>query len=157
MIFGHISHADDILSCVPESLKIAIKHLQVTDFDQLPTGSYELQGKDIYVQVIDMGTKDPQIAKPEIHHSYIDVQFLVKGQEKIGVARDSGNNIIQEDLLEERDILFYEGLENEFYIMMTPGNFAIFFPEDVHRPGCKAGEKSFIRKVIVKVKVNLVK
>jgi YhcH/YjgK/YiaL family protein len=157
MIFGHIAQVDDILVCLPDALKTVIGYLQDTDFSSMPAGSYDMQGKDIYVQVTDMETKDEQLTWPEVHRRYIDVQFLVQGRENIGFARDTGCNQIHEDLLEARDLLFYENVESESKLTMTPGSFAIFFPEDVHRPGCKVGEKALIRKVVVKVKVELVK
>ena len=90
MIFGQIEDAADILACVPAALQTAIKHLQSTNFMSLPAGLYELQGKDIYVQVIDMTTKEDAAARSEVHRRYIDVQFSVQGKELIGFARDTG-------------------------------------------------------------------
>ena len=157
MIFGNIDQADDILACVPDALKTAVRHLQSTDFTKLPAGPYDLQGKDIYVQVIDMETKEDEAARPEVHRKYIDVQFSLQGRESIGFARDTGRNRVAEDLLQSRDLLFYEGLENESRLVMVPGSFAIFFPEDVHRPGMKYGERAAIRKIVIKVRVDLIK
>ena len=157
MIFGNIAQAEDILACVPEPLKAAIKHLQNTDFTKLAAGPYDLQGKDIYVQVIDMETKAEEAAKPEVHRKYIDVQYSPQGREIIGFARDTGRNRVAEDLLENRDLLFYEQLENESRLVMLPGSFAIFFPEDVHRPGIQCGEKAAIRKIVIKVKLDMIK
>ena len=37
---------------------------------------------------------------------------------------------------------------------MRPGNFAVFFPEDIHRPGCADGQSGKIRKIVVKVAVS---
>ena len=121
----------------------------------LPAGNYDLQGKDIYVQVIDMATKPFAETRPEVHREYIDVQFLVKGREKIGVASDTGKNAVAEDLLARRDLLFYAGMENESTLTMTPGSFAVFFPSDVHRPACAFEQPEAIRKVVVKVRLSL--
>ncbi|MDI5829389.1 YhcH/YjgK/YiaL family protein, partial [Salmonella enterica subsp. enterica serovar Kentucky] len=44
---------------------------------------------------------------------YLDIQFLAWGEEKIGVAIDTGNNQISESLLEQRDIIFYHDSEPE--------------------------------------------
>ena len=83
------------------------------------------------------------------------VQFLVRGREKIGVASDTGNNGVAEDLLAERDLLFCKTMENESTLTMTPGSFAVFLPTDVHRPGCAFDQPEAIRKVVVKVRVSL--
>jgi YhcH/YjgK/YiaL family protein len=51
--------------------------------------------------------------------------------------RTTGSNTVAEDLLAERDLLFYTGMENESMLTMTPGSFAVFLPTDVHRPALR--------------------
>ena len=155
MIFGHVNDLDSTFFWLPAPLKTAVAHLKQTDFLALPAGNYDLQGKDIYVQVIDMATKPFAETRPEVHRQYIDVQFLVRGRERIGVASDTGRNAVAEDRLAERDLLFYAGMENESTLTMTPGSFAVFLPSDVHRPACAFDQPEPIRKVVVKVRVSL--
>ncbi len=155
MIFGNIHNMNDVLAALPAPLQTAVRHLQATDFGQLPAGNYDLQGKDIYVQVIDLTTKAFAETRPEVHRQYIDVQFLWSGREKIGVANDTGNNQIAQDLLEQRDLLFYSGMENESTLVMLPGSFAVFFPSDVHRPACQFEGPEAIRKIVIKVRLSL--
>ena len=156
MIFGHINDLESDFSWLPQPLKRAVEHLKNTDFLALPAGNYDLEGRDIYVQVIDVTTKKFAETRPEVHRQYIDVQFLCTGAEKIGVASDTRKNAVAEDLLAEKDLLFYTKTESESMLIMTPGNFAIFFPTDVHRPACAVDEQPLaIRKVVVKVRVSL--
>ena len=155
MIFGNIKDYESGFAWLPQPLKTVIEHLKQTDFQALPVGNYDLQGKDIYVQVFDMTTKPFAETRPEVHRQYADVQFSVSGCEKIGVASDDGSNTVAEDLLAERDLLFYSGVENESMLTMTPGSFAVFLPTDVHRPGCAFDQPEAIRKVVVKVRVSL--
>lgn len=155
MIFGHVNDLDTAFAWLPAPLKTAVEHLKQTDFNALPAGNYDLQGKDIYVQVIDMTTKPFAETRPETHRQYVDVQFLVRGREKIGVASDTGNNGVAEDLLAECDLLFCKTMENESTLTMTPGSFAVFLPSDVHRPGCAFDRPEAIRKVVVKVRLSL--
>ena len=63
--------------------------------------------------------------------------------------------VVAEDLLAERDLLFYAGVENESMLTMTPGSFAVFLPSDVHRPGVALDEPTKVRKVVVKVRLSL--
>jgi biofilm protein TabA len=155
MIFGHINHAEEILVSLPVPLQTAVKHLQSIDFAALPVGNYDIQGNDIYVQVIDLTTKPVEETRPEVHRKYIDVQFLCRGRERIGFADDTGRNVVAEDLLAGRDLLFYESMENESTLEMYPGSFAVFFPYDAHRPACHAGKPEPIRKIVIKVAVAL--
>jgi YhcH/YjgK/YiaL family protein len=155
MIFGHVNDLESAFAWLPKPLKTAVEHLKHTDFLKLPVGNYDLQGKDIYVQVFDMTTKPFADTRAEVHRQYIDVQFLCSGREKMGVASETGNNLVSEDLLEQRDLLFYSGMENESTLTMTPGSFAVFFPSDVHRPGCAVEQPETVRKVVIKVRVSL--
>jgi biofilm protein TabA len=157
MIFGNIDNMEDLLPTLAPPLRTALQHLATTDFHALPTGNYELQGSDIYVQVFDMTTKPFAETRPEVHREYIDVQFLCDGQEKIGVAVDTGRNAVAENLLGTRDLLFYSGMENESTLRMHPGSFAIFLPSDVHRPGVQVDGPLKVRKVVIKVRIALLK
>lgn len=156
MIFGNVNVLQD-MSWLPKPLKLAVDHLKSTDFSTKEAGRYEIQGPDIFVLVSDLTTKPASENRPEIHRNFIDVQYLVHGSERIGVAVDTGRNPVAEDLLAEKDILFYSAMENETAVEMTPGSFAVLFPSDVHRPGCQSAKPETIRKVVVKVRASLLK
>jgi YhcH/YjgK/YiaL family protein len=155
MIFGHIEHAETSFGWLPDPFKTVLAHLKSTDFGAKPVGAYDLQGKDIYVQVMDVTTREFAKTRPEVHAKYIDVQFIWRGREKIGVVSDHGHNEVEEDLLADRDVLFYRNVEKESVLELHPGNFAIFFPSDVHRPLCQFDGPEAVRKVVVKVAVAL--
>lgn len=153
MIFGHI---DNTFSAQhPEPIARAIAYLQRTDFTAMPTGRHIDEETGYVVQVLDLHTQPKNDLRPEVHRKNIDVQFLISGTEFIGVAADNGNNVIQEDLLEQRDILFYQDVDDESWLTMRPGNFAVFFPQDVHRPACIDQQPCAIRKVVVKIPMTL--
>lgn len=155
MIFGHINDLESSFAWLPKPLLFALQHLKQTDFTTMPAGPYELQGRDIHVNVMDVTTKPFASARPEVHRDYLDIQYLVTGGEKIGVASDMGDNVVTEDLLATRDLLFYGDVANESILTMTPGSFALLFPNDVHRPTCAVDQPMAIRKVVVKVRVSL--
>lgn len=155
MFFSHIACPPEELAWLPPALREAVTHLQTTDFTRLPAGSYELRGKDMFVQVIDMMTKAHALARPETHERYADVQFLASGREQIGYAPRSGREKISEDLRAERDLVFYDDAEQESMLTMIPGSFAVFLPYDVHRPACMVDRPEAIRKVVVKVALAL--
>jgi len=46
-------------------------------------------------------------------------------------------------------------ITNENFVIVKPGEFAVFFPWEVHRPNCQAGDKpSQVKKVVLKVKMS---
>ncbi len=151
MIFGHIDHSD--FSHFHPLIQKALQYLKNTDLAAMSVGQYSIHDEFV-VQVIDLKTKPVAENSPEVHRNKIDLQFLQSGQEKIGISTDTGHNQPAGDYIPERDIQFYETSENEFFITMVPGSFAMFYPEDVHRPACIDGEASNIRKIVVKIELN---
>ncbi|OOR99001.1 hypothetical protein B0187_07010 [Haemophilus paracuniculus] len=152
MFFGHLSAVN--LKQYPAAIQFALNYLKNTDFDQLDVGRYPLKGDRIYVQVLDLTTQPKAEILPEVHRHYLDVQYLHRGNEIIGFAPDLGNNPIAIPYSAERDILRYQSAENESDLIMQAGSFAVFFPEDIHRPACIHGEQSEIRKVVVKIAMS---
>ena len=152
MIFGHISQPNPCR--LPRVIEKALHFLRTTDFTTLEPGVVEIEGRNIFAQVLDLTTKDLHENRPEVHRRYLDIQVLAWGEEKIGIAIETGNNEISESLLEQRDIIFYHNSENESFIEMIPGSYAIFFPQDVHRPACIKNKETTIRKIVVKVAIS---
>lgn len=152
MFFGHISKVNK--KEYPVAIQTALDYLASTNFDSMEAGRYPIKGDLIYAQVLDLETKDKSDILPEVHRQYLDVQYLHSGKERIGVASDLGNNPIAKDYDTERDILFYTDMQNEVELIMRPGNFAVFFPEDIHRPASIDGQSEKIRKVVVKIAIS---
>lgn len=94
-------------------------------------------------------TAEASVAKFECHNQHIDIQLCIKGNEIIGwkprekcVTENGGYN-------PEKDVQLYTE-QPDMYFQLTDGQFAIFFPEDVHAPMIGDGE---IKKLVIKVKI----
>jgi YhcH/YjgK/YiaL family protein len=157
MIFGNIAATEKMEKKYPPAIVKALQYVKSNrnEFLSMPAGMYPIEGEDIFAQVFDVETKEKEQARPEVHRKYVDVQFSVEGKEKIGFVVDTGNNVVAEDLAESKDVIFYEQIANEMELIMQPGHFAVFFPEDVHRPGCQLGGITTIRKVVIKVSTRI--
>ncbi len=154
MIFSSINARDEFNE-YPEVIQKVIQYLRAHNFENMETGVYEIEGKDIYAQVFDAETEPLKDRKPESHKEYLDVQYLVSGEEKLGFTPLKDSYEIDE-YIEDRDLIFYKTVENEGFIHSTPGCISIFFPYDVHRPQVAVHESVTVRKVVVKVRADLV-
>jgi len=157
MILGHISQLDDVLPVIHPAFCRALEHLRDADLERCPAGNYELEGKDIYLQVIDLSTKPLSECRPEVHREYVDIHYLVRGRERIAAAIDSGDFEVAEDFRPDRDLRFYRDVPPQAVYDMRPGSFAIFVPSDVHAPGGAGDVPEPIRKVVVKIRMSLVR
>ena len=52
-----------------------------------------------------------------------------------------------------RDVRLYSDPVSGSDLRLEPGMFAIFLPQDGHKPGCHAGTRARVRKVVVKVRL----
>ncbi|MGL5330428.1 MAG: YhcH/YjgK/YiaL family protein [Peptostreptococcaceae bacterium] len=156
MIYGNLNNDKDLMLFLPEALKKGLDFLKGMDLLNCEAGEYEIQGRYIYANVIDIKTKSKESIQPEVHRKYIDIQCLCKGSEVIGFARECDENDISEELL-EKDVIFYSNVKNESELILAPNDYVILFPEDIHRPGYTKNESEYIRKIVVKVSTELIK
>ena len=155
MIYGHI-HTSESAAAYSETIRKAIQILRETDVTDMHHGKYPLDGDRLILQINEVTTGPKETKRPEVHRKYIDVQYMVHGHEYIGFYPDQKTSMVKEDRLAEDDVLFYEENDrvNEIMLPMTDGCYAIFFPEDVHRPCCQMGEAEDVKKIVLKVRVD---
>jgi YhcH/YjgK/YiaL family protein len=134
-----------------ERIKRSFDYIKLTDLKKLQPGRYDIEGDNIFALISDYQTKLESEGKLEAHKKYIDVQYVIEGEELMGYA-PLGNQQTLEAYKEENDIIFYKG--EKVFIKVTEGMFAIFAPEDVHMPGIQSEKKSLVKKLVIKVKVD---
>ena len=93
-------------------------------------------------------TKAPDVA--DAHRKYLDIQYIVKGQEVMGWA-DLAACQIEGEFIEAKDVGNYTG-DFEF-ITIPEGICYVAFPEDAHMPGRHLDVPNDYIKVVVKLKV----
>lgn len=153
MIFSSI-HANDNAALYPKAIQKAIDFLKNHDFASMEPGRYEIDGDNIFANLMDATTKAHDEVKPETHKEYIDVQFVVSGKEKLGFAADTGYTPSEHP--DGSDVYFYDSVDDESYVIALPGCYSIFFPSDLHRPCVCVDAPAAVRKVVVKVHVSLI-
>ena len=128
----------------------ALKFLSETDFSKIELGRYELDGDNIFYMVQSYDT-DPDKTISEAHKKYIDIQYMVEGEEIIGVADISEDKELTE-AKEENDVWFYDCKTEP--LVLSAGKYMVLYPNDLHCPGVATnGTAMTCRKVVVKVKV----
>jgi biofilm protein TabA len=150
MIIDTIENASKYFSAHPLFAK-AFEYIQKTDLNNIEMGKYEIDGdnlKAIFSSKKGM-TAAESVARFECHDKHIDIQLCIKGIEQIGwkprekcVTQNGGYN-------PDKDVQLYHE-QPDMYFQITDGQFAIFFPEDVHAPMIGDAE---IKKLVIKVKI----
>jgi YhcH/YjgK/YiaL family protein len=132
-----------------ERITAGLRYLKENDCTRLPPGKQTIRGEQIFALVQDNTTKPRTEGKWEAHKKYIDIQFVASGDEEMGYANVNTLKV-QKPYDEIDDYALFEGLGS--FVLVPPGSFAIFFPEDGHMPGVAVnGKSSAVRKIVVKV------
>ena len=149
MILDSLKNAALYYSVSPR-LQKALEWMAQTDWSQVEPGKHQLEGKDIFANVMERDLKSKEAAKLEVHNDYIDIQTLVSGEsESFGWSERCKLTQPQSEFNTEKDIQFFDDVPQTYYTL-TPGQFTILLPEDGHAPLVGTGA---IRKVVVKVRL----
>jgi len=149
MIFDSIENSE-IYYGLGEKFQKAFEYIKNTDFSKISDAKIEIDGDNIFALVQKYNTKNPKNAKWEAHRKYVDIQFMISGAENIGFVLSDYLDITEE-YNEEKDVEFYDGLGD--FVQLNEGEFAVFFPNDAHKPGLHIKESELVHKVVVKVRI----
>lgn len=127
-----------------------------TEAPKLQNGEYEIDGRNIYAPISIVQPIPRQEAKYEAHRQYIDIHYCLEGGEIIEWAPVETLTPTME-FNTEKDYCLYESPAKATSLLITPGTFAIFFPADAHMPKISDGQNREIRKVVVKIKIDILK
>ena len=115
-------------------------------------GRYEIDGDRVFAMVQRYDTAPGTEKRFESHRRYLDIQLVVAGRERILHAPVEALEIV-EPHDGDRDVAFYAAPPASSSCLLLPGDFALLYPGDGHKPGCMAGGRDAVVKVVVKVEV----
>jgi biofilm protein TabA len=124
--------------------------LREQNLDTLSTGKHPIDGDNAYASVTEAPSKELDKAGWESHKKYIDLQYVIKGKEQIGVI-DITKATVTKPYDDAKDGAAYTA-EGTYYTA-EPGTFFLFFPQDVHRPNIKVEGYNTVKKLVIKIKV----
>lgn len=148
MVLDTLENCDTYHS-LHKQMAAAFQFLKEKDLYKLAEGTYEIAGKDCFAIVMSYTTKPKAEGFSEAHFNYIDIQYIISGAEKIGVA--TLKNQPPFEVNKEKDYAFYNCETEDF--TLTKGSFAVFFPQDIHQTGVAIEAPKTLKKVVLKLKV----
>ena len=152
MIVTDLEHIEHQLPPGP-AFRMAVEFLRRTDLLELPDGNVPLDGKNVFAILQRYRTAHADAPKFEYHRKYLDVQYVLSGEESIGWA-PAVQMTPSFDYDEQQDICF--GLMEPgrwSSVRLQAGQLAVLWPEDAHAPRLAAGKPVLVRKIVVKIAV----
>jgi YhcH/YjgK/YiaL family protein len=117
-------------------------------------GSYQVDGENLFYNVDEYQTQPVEEGRLEIHRKYLDIQYIVSGEECIGIAPLEG--LTEETLYDgKKDLAFCKFEPSMSQLHLKQGMFAIFWPNEPHMPCRRTGSTSEkVKKIVVKVRME---
>lgn len=151
MILDDLANISNYKNVHPR-FEIAFQYLTTTQFEDVKPGKYEIDGDHIYAMVVNdegLAMLD-STSEFECHNTYIDIQYVFGGLETVGYKSRLTCLEPRGEYDAKKDVLFFEDAP-DFFFKLYPGQFGIYFPDDVHAPMIGEGK---IKKVVIKIRVN---
>lgn len=148
MVIDKIENAE-LYAHLSPLIKKAFRYIRETDFNALEPGKYVIEHDNLFSILMEYDTKDIKDCQLEAHRKYIDVQYMISGSELVGVT-PYVSQAVTKAYSDEDDYALFAG--DPSLIRFEAGQFAIFFPGDLHMPGLKITESAKVKKAVLKVR-----
>jgi biofilm protein TabA len=149
VVHDDIKYASEYFNLSP-GIRLALEHLQRTDFAALDPGRYDVDGERVFALLSDYTTRAPEESFWEAHRRHVDVQYVHSGCERIGYGDLAA--FVTDPYDDDRDLTVARGGSSRF-VELAAGRFAILFPHEAHMPGLIAHAPETVRKIVMKVRL----
>ena len=149
MIIDSIKNASKYY-CVHPSFKAAFEALEKID-ESTPNERITVDGDNIFINMAEYVNKNIDECLYESHKKYIDIQYVVSGEEYIDLC-DQDILEFTDNRLDTDDIAFFKDTDKFSRADLTEGMFVVIFPGEAHKP-CIApdGKGVKVRKAVAKI------
>lgn len=152
MIFGQLDNAL-LYSGLGERIAIGLALLTEDNVRNAAPGKYEARGDDIFYIIDEYETKPVEDGRLEIHRKYLDIQYIISGEECIGTTPLAG--LTEETPYDgQTDLAFYRYEPTMSKLVLKQGSFAIFWPNEAHMPGRSIDVPETVKKIVIKIRME---
>ena len=119
------------------------------DLSGIENGTHSIVGEEVFAVVMEYSTQEISKCKTESHKKYIDIQYMVEGEEEIGFTT-LHNQTPTTPYNEAGDYMFYNG-EKLDSLVLKKDHFTIFFEDDIHQTMRMLESPKKLKKVVFKI------
>lgn len=149
MVFGNIKDLDQF-AFLPEDIRACFAYAKANPLAEYEKGSHEINGKRLFVNIVEYTTTTPENRFWEAHKQYLDLHLILRGQEQIDLNFIQNMNL--GEYKEEDDYLAMEG-EKNCSVILREGDFLICWPNDGHRTAVEVDGPETVKKAIFKIQI----
>lgn len=134
------------------NIEAAFAWLDANRHADLADGRHDIREDAVFALVQTPTTRNEAGLEYEAHRSFIDLQYVVLGTERM-LIRPVDTLTTSVPYNAEKDVAFYapDATSVVTEIVLHPESFAIFFPQDAHLPLLHTGSAATVHKIVVKI------
>jgi biofilm protein TabA len=136
-----------------KGFEAAFEFLDKKSLADVPVGKHAIEGEQVYALVQKLPSRAAETAQFESHRKYIDIHYVVSGQETSGFS-PAGHLKLAVPYDESKDVMLYNVPQQYTKIEVRPGQFVIYRPGQAHLPNCHLQGPHDLHKVVIKVHVD---
>jgi YhcH/YjgK/YiaL family protein len=153
MIVANLENLKDQVVLTP-NMETAINWLVEHGQAEHPAGRAAIDGENVYAEVQAYDTIAEGEPTFEGHVSYIDIQYVVEGEEIIAWANKDDVDITTGYDVDKGDFWLGKApADTVTNVHLKGGQLAVLYPTDAHAPRRAVGSSAPVRKLVVKVKI----
>lgn len=133
------------------NIDLALDYLASTDLTQLDLGRHEVAGDRVFVLLQNNTLNTEPTDRFEYHQRYMDVQFLLEGNEYFRYSRVADCEAQAFDA--ESDIGFIHS-QTALDLELDGQTFAMVFPGEYHQPNQLGRAGTQVKKCVVKILID---
>jgi YhcH/YjgK/YiaL family protein len=131
----------------------AFDFLKTHDLADMKPGTYIIDSNNVIATITELNPKEKDEVNWEAHRNFNDLQYIIKGKAKMGIASFASPNSIVKVPYDPKTDNENFTVTGEKYYDAEPGTFFIFSPNEIHRPAFKVDGYNDIKKIVIKVRV----
>lgn len=151
MILDTMEHACQYERTIP-GLGEMLKAQREYPAEPYRTGRVELDGERMFMNVSEYATRPmSEQVQMEAHRRYVDVMYMVEGEEIIYVFPTERLEAVEKAYCEADDVLLARFQKEATPVHLQAGQFVVLFPQDAHAPSCQYAGETRVKKIIGKL------
>lgn len=150
MLFGNTGRVREYAD-LEEDIKTCFQYAKEHDLSLYEKGTHEIEGKRLFVNIVEYTTTTAAERFWEAHREYLDIHLMLRGSEQIDL--NLTGSMIQKTYEPEADFLPMEG-EADRYVVLHEGDFLICGTCDAHRTAILVEKPDTVKKAIFKVRIQ---
>lgn len=154
MVIDRLEHAD-LYAPLGRGIATALMFFQRYQYDgaDLPARTV-LEENKIFINGVNYATQENPNGQLEAHRRFIDVMYVVEGEEKVYYKPFSGVSCITQPYDAEKECALAQIDADAAQVRFSAGQFLIFFPQDGHLAAQLWEKPCKVRKFIAKVAID---